>query len=206
MRKMINRAEREGGVEMQIIRPTSRDEAEPWVRAGFELEHRGWKGANKTSVLSDPNMTEFFCRQAGLLAARNELIITNLLYQGELIAFEYGLGFKRTYFSPKIAYDENHSRLSPGHLLMHLWIERMYAEDEFDCFDFAGPISEATAKWAFSTYPVKRLVAGTGWAGNQVLQAARVAKQVRSGLETWRQRLRPAKKENLVGFPAEANL
>jgi CelD/BcsL family acetyltransferase involved in cellulose biosynthesis len=206
MRKMVNRAEREGGVEMQVIRPTSGQEAEPWVRAGFELEHRGWKGQNQTSVLSHPEKAEFFYRQAGLLAARNKLILVNLLYQGELIAFEYGFRFKRTYFSPKIAYDENHARLSPGHLLMHLWIERMYSEDEFDCYDFTGPITEATAKWAFSTYPVKRLVAGTGWKGQQVIKAARLAKQAKSKIEGWRQRLRPANKENPVGVPAEANL
>lgn len=206
MRKMLNRAEREGGVEMQVVRPTSGEEAKPWVLAGFDLEHRGWKGTNQTSIMSQPKIAEFFCRQAGLLAARNKLIIANLLFKGELIAFEYGFRFKRTYFSPKIAYDENYSRLSPGHLLMHLWIERMYSEDEFDCYDFTGPITEATAKWSFSTYPIKRLVAGTGWAGNQVIKAARVARQAKSGWEAWRQKLRPADKQAPAGVPAEANL
>lgn len=206
MRKMLNRAEREGGVELQVTRPTSGQEAEPWVRAGFELEHRGWKGTNQSSILSHPGLANFFFRQAGLLAARNKLIILNLIHQGETIAFEYGFRFKRTYFSPKIAYNENYARLSPGHLLMLLWIERMYSEDEFDCFDFAGPITEATAKWSFRTYPVQRLVAGTGWKGKQVIKASRIAKQAKSSIENWRQRLGPANHENPVGVPAEANL
>lgn len=206
MRKMLNRAEREGGVEMQVVRPTSGEEAKPWVLAGFELEHRGWKGANQTSIMSQPKIADFFYRQADLLASRNKLIITNLLFQGELIAFEYGFRFKRTYFSPKIAYDENYSHLSPGHLLMHLWIERMYSEDEFDCYDFIGPITEATAKWSFSTYPIKRLVTGTGWIGSQVIKAARMARQAKSGWETWRQKLRPAREQAPAGLPAEANL
>ncbi len=77
---------------------------------------------NQSSVIGNPGMLDFFVRQAGLLAARNKLIILNLYHKGELIAFEYGFRFKRTYFSPKIAYNEEHSRLSPGHLLMHLWI------------------------------------------------------------------------------------
>jgi len=206
MRKMLNRAEREGGVELQVVRPASGEEARPWVKAGFDLEHRGWKGANQSSILSHPKIAEFFYRQAGLLAARNKLILANLLHKGESIAFEYGFRFKRTYFSPKIAYDENHSRLSPGHLLMHLWIERMYSEDEFDCFDFTGPISEATSKWSFSTYPIKRLIAGTGWVGNRLIQAGRIAREGKSHLETWRQQLKPTPQANPAGVPADASL
>lgn len=206
MRKTVNRAEREGGVEMQVLRPTSGEAAEPWVRTGFELEHRGWKGANQSSVIGNPGMLDFFVRQAGLLAARNKLIILNLYHKGELIAFEYGFRFKRTYFSPKIAYNEEHARLSPGHLLMHLWIEQMYLEDEFDCYDFTGPLTEATAKWAFSTYPIQRLVAGTGWMGNQVLRAGVCAKQARSRLQDLRQRFRRPNPDGQLGVPAEANL
>lgn len=205
MRKMENRVEREGGVEMVVIRPTSMSEAEPWLRAGFELESKGWKGANGSSVMTTPGMFEFFTRQAGLLAARNKLIIANLMYQGQLIAFEYGFRFKRTYFSPKIAYDENYSRLSPGHLLMHLWIRQMYAEDEFDCYDFTGPITEATAKWAFSTYPILKMVAGTGPLGNQVVRAGQLTRRWKARTESLRQRLRRPQAEAPLGLPAEAN-
>lgn len=205
MRKMENRAEREGGVEMVVVRPTSMQEAEPWLRAGFELENKGWKGKNESSVINSPGMFEFFSRQAGLLAARNKLIFANLMYQGQLIAFEYGFRFKRTYFSPKIAYDENYSRLSPGHLLMHFWIRQMYAEDEFDCYDFTGPLTEATAKWAFSTYPILKLVAGTGPLGNQLVRAGMAARQIKARAAAFRQRLRRPRSETPLGVPAEAN-
>ena len=205
MRKMEIRVEREGGVEMVVVRPTSMQEAAPWLRAGFEMESKGWKGANGSSVMTAPGMLEFFTRQAGLLAARNKLIIANLMYQGQLIAFEYGFRFKRTYFSPKIAYDENYSRLSPGHLLMHLWIKQMYSEDEFDCYDFTGPITEATAKWAFSTYPILKLVAGTGHVGNQLVRAGQLARRLKAGAATLRQRLRRPQTETPLGLPAEAN-
>lgn len=205
MRKMENRVEREGGVEMVVVRPTSMSEAEPWLRAGFEMESKGWKGANGSSVMTAPRMFEFFTRQAGLLAARNKLIIANLIYQGQLIAFEYGFRFKRTYFSPKIAYDENYARLSPGHLLMHLLIRQMYAEDEFDCYDFTGPITEATAKWAFSIYPILKMVAGTGPLGNQVVRAGQRARQLKAGTHSLRQRLRRPQAEAPLGLPAEAN-
>ncbi|MFO0260845.1 MAG: GNAT family N-acetyltransferase [Planctomycetota bacterium] len=205
MRKMENRAEREGGVEMVVVRPSSMKEAEPWLRAGFELETKGWKGTQGSSVITAPGMLEFFKRQAGLLAARDKLIIANLMFQGQLIAFEYGFRFKRTYFSPKIAYDENYSRLSPGHLLMHLWIKQMYQEDEFDCYDFTGPITEATAKWAFSTYPIMKMVAGTGPLGNRLVHAGQWGRRLKAGAKTLREKLRRPAVGAPVGLPAEAN-
>jgi CelD/BcsL family acetyltransferase involved in cellulose biosynthesis len=139
------------------------------LQQGFELEDRGWKGVSGSSVLSNPQVWSFYLQQGQFLAARGELLLAFLQLQGRVIAFQCGWGFRRTYYSPKIAYDEAFGHLSPGHLLMHFLLERMFAADEFDTFDFGGPLSQATAKWSTRQYSVICLLGGiTPW-GDRLL-------------------------------------
>lgn len=189
MRKMIRRADSLGGVELRVDRPVEPEAIQRLLQEGFEIEDRGWKGAQGSSVLKSPGLFEFYQRQANLLAGQGELLILRLQHQNQTIAFEYGWKFQHTYFSPKIAYEESAAHLSPGHLLMHLWMEQMFAGDEFERFNFCGPLSEATARWQPRTYPVRRLIAATNRLGGLALrtglQLARLRRQ-------WAQRSKPA--------------
>ncbi len=199
--KMLRRAESLGGVELQVVQPTSPEEVDPWLTAGFEIEDRSWKGKAGCSALRVPGMVEFYRRQAELLAGRRELTLLFLVHRGQQIAFQYGWHAGRTYYSPKIGYDEEFSSLSPGHLLMHLWIERMFAQDQYDTFDFAGPVSESTSGWITNTYRIERLWAGTGWLGNRLLASGQAARAVKHWLNA---RSQPADSASDTSDPATA--
>ena len=182
--KMLRRAESLGGVELRVVEPTSPEEVDRWLTEGFAIEDRSWKGQAGCSALRVPGMIEFYRRQAELLAVRRELTLLFLVHRGQPIAFQYGWSAGRTYYSPKIGYDEQFSHLSPGHLLMHLWIERMFAENQYDTFDFAGPVSDSTSGWITSTYRIERLWASTGWCGNQLLACGLIARTARHWLKS----------------------
>ena len=79
------------------------------MRRAFEIEDRGWKATQGTSVLRSPRVFEYFCRQARQLAQWDQLELTFLKLAGQPIAFEFGNRSKRTYFSPKVGFDENFS-------------------------------------------------------------------------------------------------
>jgi CelD/BcsL family acetyltransferase involved in cellulose biosynthesis len=130
------------------------------VRAAFELEHRGWKGAAGGSVLSQPGMLEYYCEQGRRMAAAGCLELAFLEHRGEPIAFEYGLAAKGVYYSYKVAYDERFAELTPGQLLRFQLLERFHSAPERTLVDFAGPLAEATAKWSTRAEPVGRLVIG----------------------------------------------
>jgi hypothetical protein len=191
--KMLRRAESLGGVELNVERPRDPQDVEYWMSIGLAIENRGWKGANGSSAMSVPGMVQYYTRQAQLQADQNELTLLFLKHQGAPIAFEYGWTVNRTYFSPKVGYDENYSHLSPGHLLMYLWIERMFDSDEYDTYDFAGPVADATSNWITRKYAVSRVVGSTGLLGNQILRggqwAGACADRVKHKIQEWRKRL-----------------
>ncbi len=141
-------------------------EIEPLLRRGFELELRSWKSTSGTCVLNQPDIFEFYCRQARALAERGHLELVFLELEGQPIAFEYGLRAKGMYFSPKVGYDEHFAEMSPGQQLRAQLYEEFQRDPNRIAIDFHGPLSEATTKWATRTYSLGRVISGVGVLGN----------------------------------------
>lgn len=169
MQRMVNRARKEGDVTLVVLRDVLQDRIESLLRRGFEVERRSWKGAKGTAVLNSPDVFDFYCRQARQLAEWDQLQLTFLESDGRPIAFEYGWNAKGVYCSPKVGYDEEFRRLTPGQLLRHELLERFFADPEQRLFDFVGPLSEATSKWITGSYSISRLVVGTRRWGGQTM-------------------------------------
>jgi CelD/BcsL family acetyltransferase involved in cellulose biosynthesis len=168
MRKMVRRAEELGGVHLEIHRPHNRLDIAELLQRGFSVEDRSWKGAAGTSVLRTPIAMRFYQEQAESLAKEGQLELAFLRHQGSDIAFEYAWFSKGVYCTPKVGYDEAYSHLSPGQLIRYLTLERFFKEPARREFDFVGPLSEATAKWATETYSISSLIVSTGRLGSNV--------------------------------------
>jgi CelD/BcsL family acetyltransferase involved in cellulose biosynthesis len=169
MRKALRRAEDSGALRLRFERDVAPSELVEILRAGFELEDRGWKGRGGGSVLRTPGMFELGCRQALELLKRNQLALTFLEHQGQSIAFEYGFLGKGTYFSPKVAYDESVGELSPGQLLRLELLKRFSERRDAEVVDFWGPLSDATSKWTTSTYAMGRVLIAPKRIGGRLL-------------------------------------
>ena len=169
MRRMAGRAQKEGGTTLVMLRDVRPEQVESLLRRGFEVECRSWKGARGTAVLKSPEVFEFYCRQARQLAEWGQLQLTYLELGGRAIAFEYGWNAKGVYCSPKVGYDEEYRRLTPGQLLRNELLARFFADSEQQLFDFGGPLADATAKWSTGTYSIGRLVVGTERRGGRAL-------------------------------------
>ena len=63
------------------------------------------------------------------------------------IAFEYGWSERGVYYTPKVGFDDDYSRFSPGQLLRYFVLEDAFLRADRRAIDYLGPISEATAKW-----------------------------------------------------------
>ncbi len=190
MRKMAKRAEELGGVELVVHQPNRAEDVAALVQEGFAIEDRSWKGRDGSSVMRTPGMIEYFTRQAELLAANGELVLLFLKHKDALIAFEFGWSCRRVYYSPKIGFDESFGHLSPGQLLRYLWVERLFADQTHDKFDFAGPLSEATEKWTTSRYSQVRLMAGTNLIGSGLIHAFNSATRLRNAAKSLSQWVR----------------
>lgn len=158
MQRALRRAEREGGVTLRTVTSPADHEIDDLLRIGFEIEDRSWKGAAGTSVLRTPGKFELFCREARQLAACGQLHLAFLDYDGQPIAFEYGYIAKGIYFSPKIGFDADFARFTPGQLLRYLLFRKFTEERLVHAVDFWGPTTRATRKWSTSDYPRGRLI------------------------------------------------
>jgi CelD/BcsL family acetyltransferase involved in cellulose biosynthesis len=185
MGKAQRRLEREGGAELHVYSSLQEAEVEPLLAAGFQLEDRGWKGKEGTSVLATPGLFEFFLRQARLLGAWGQLQLAFLTQKGRPIAFEYGWRAKGVYGTPKVAFDEEFARYTPSQLLRYKLYERLTREAATPRVDFMGPLADATAKWTNGEYSVgATTIALTPVMGRTMLGALRLARAAR-------QRIRP---------------
>jgi CelD/BcsL family acetyltransferase involved in cellulose biosynthesis len=172
MTHAVNRLKRDGELDLELHSSIPHDAVEPLLRRGFEVEDRSWKGKAGTSVLRSPGMFEFYLGQAQLLAQTGHLRLAFLKSRGRPIAFEYALSAKGTFHSLKTGYDESFARFSPGQLLTHVLLNRLFQNFDHKQFDFMGPMCGAMASWRPRMYPIGRLaVARPGLAGRLIMHA-----------------------------------
>ena len=180
MRKARQRLEADGDWSLDICSDVTPEDVEPLLRSGFEIEHRGWKGAAGSSVLATPGMFDFYLEQARLFAASGNLRLVFLHHHGQPIAFEYGWRSKGFHITPKVAYDERFSQYTPGQLLRYHFLRRMSEECPGEIVDFLGPISDATSKWTTDSYSVDTvLVALRPILGRAMISAYKTLRRAR---------------------------
>ncbi|HKD38246.1 MAG TPA: GNAT family N-acetyltransferase, partial [Pirellulales bacterium] len=177
MRRVERNAESIGGATLVVHRSINPGQVEPLVRRGFEIEMSGWKGRAGSSALSSPAVFELYVEQARLIAAIGQLQITFLVLGDRPIAFEYGWNAKGVYHSFKVGYDESFARLSPGQLLRLQLLRQFFADPAQRAVDFVGPLTDATAKWSTSAYPVGRLLLSGSRLGRLFIRAYRLRRR-----------------------------
>jgi CelD/BcsL family acetyltransferase involved in cellulose biosynthesis len=155
MRRAQRMIDQAGSRRLRIYDSLEPDEVEPLLRVGFEIEDRGWKGRAGTAVLRSPALWEHYLRQARLLAASRQLCLVFLEHAGRPIAFEYSFMAKGHYFSPKVSYDEEFARFSPGQLLCHDLYSQMADSTDSPVVDLVGPLNDAERQWNTDEYQVE---------------------------------------------------
>ncbi|MBS0209491.1 MAG: GNAT family N-acetyltransferase [Planctomycetes bacterium] len=182
LRKAERRAKQAGDVTLRVLNHLRSAEVAKVLGECFAIEDRSWKGAEGSSMARTPGQAELSLRIAQQLAAWGQLHVALLEVGGRAVAFELGCQAKGTYFSPKIGHDPQFANLSPGQLLRHELLQHFVREQSINRVDFWGPLTEATARWATTSYPVGRVVAApprtssrVAWHAYRTLRAARNA-------------------------------
>jgi len=116
------------------------------VRAFFDLERSGWKGAEGTAIDCSDATRDFYSEIADAAGRFGYQSMYFLEADGKPIAAQLGLTYGSRYFALKCAYDESYSLCAPGHIIVNLILndcaQRGLAE-----FEFLGPVTEWKAKW-----------------------------------------------------------
>lgn len=101
-----------GHVEWRLLRGSEVGEAA--VTRFLELEHRGWKGENGSSLLSRERDRRFFEDAVQRFRRRDGVFFTELVVDGRVIASTSNFLCGRTAFAFKIAWDKDYAAYSPG--------------------------------------------------------------------------------------------
>ena len=189
-RKSIRRSTRKlqqiGEIQLErLTRFSSREELEIALRQAFEISHRGWKGQQGTSVLSQRGMFEFYLDIAWNLSQENQFELQFLRVGDQRVAFEYGYRDDGIYYSHKVGYDVDYAKYSPGQLLMFLQLEHFFMGDEITLIDTIGVVSDATRKWKPRLQPRYRYLIGTRGLPREWV---RVLKSWKPRLKRWMRR------------------
>jgi CelD/BcsL family acetyltransferase involved in cellulose biosynthesis len=88
------------------------------IRRFYDLEAGGWKGKEKSAILSDARTLQFFDEVAREAERFGYLRLYYLELNGKLISAHFGMNYRDRYYAPKIAYDEAYREYRVGHLIL----------------------------------------------------------------------------------------
>ena len=138
----------------------------------FALEASGWKGLNRTAVVTKANVRHFFYELAAVAAHFGYLALYMLELNGELIAAHFALTYKGRCYSPVVAYNEAFSQFSPGHLIVSEILQDCVTRG-FDAYDITGQDQEWKMKWTTHILKVNHHYIFRGAAGHLAYHVAR---------------------------------
>ena len=92
------------------------------------LESKGWKGVNRSAITSSPQTLLFYRYVVQEAANRGYLKIYSLERNGSPISMHLGFQMQNRYYAPKVAYDEDLSRYSPGQVLVERVIQDLSSQ------------------------------------------------------------------------------
>lgn len=119
----------------------------------FDIETRGWKGAEGAPIVRDPATLQFYGDLARALAAAGRFALYTLSLDGRIIAFEYCLRGGGHLEMLKLSFDPAFEKQSPGQVLRMLLLEREMARGEITHYHLGRP-SQWKLRWATEVAPL----------------------------------------------------
>jgi|SRR5579863_10431178 len=92
--------------------------ATPDLQRFYDMEAAGWKGKEKSAIISDPRSRQFFDEVTSEAERSGHLCLYTLELEGKAIAAHIGFNYRGRYWAAKSTYDENYRDYAPGHLIV----------------------------------------------------------------------------------------
>jgi CelD/BcsL family acetyltransferase involved in cellulose biosynthesis len=159
LRRARRNAEKIGPVTFEVLSPT-REELPSLLEEIYRVEAAGWKGRDKTAMLYDRPLAEFYRRYTSITNDRGMLRLCFLRIAGEAAAAQLAVVTGDRFWLFKIGYSEKFARFSPGVLLM-LETIRYAVQAGLKSYEFLGAAEPWIRNWttlehgctSFRAYP-----------------------------------------------------
>jgi hypothetical protein len=146
LRRARNKAEKLGEVRFEVVRRVKEEKLLEYLDRAFSIEASGWKGRNRTAILSNGWRKAFFERYALSALKEGNLCLRFLLINNEAVALQYAIESMNAYWLLFIGYDERYRECSPGNLLLAESIKAAI-KDGLTRFNFLGKEEPWTKRW-----------------------------------------------------------
>jgi len=90
------------------------------LQSFYEMEAAGWKGKEKSAIISDPRSKQFFDDVVRAAENFNQLCLYTLMLDNKPIAAHIGVTYRGRYWAAKSTYDENYRDYAPGHVIVKM--------------------------------------------------------------------------------------
>ena len=144
MRRVMHKLEQNGGWKLAVFADAAAID-EPLER-GLEIEGSGWKGAGRSSILSDARTAAFYRGLARRFSALGLVRLFVLKLGGKDAAFDFCINYRGRVYALKTGYDESYAHYSPGQILQMTELQEIFASGESE-YDFIGPKMKFKTRW-----------------------------------------------------------
>ena len=118
LRRARKKAENLGPIGYENFDPVHDGDLTNRLETAFRIENSGWKGQNKTSILSNQARKDFFERYARSSMQQGTLRLAFMTIDGSAVAVQYAIESKQAYWLLNVGYDDQYRICSPGNLLL----------------------------------------------------------------------------------------
>lgn len=145
VRRFHRRLEKSGKVEIEVHSENS-DSFKHALDEAFRIEASGWKAKERTAILLNKQLEEFFKNYISSALQAGILRLFLLKVNGIGIAMIIGVEYAQYFWTLKIGYDESWSRFAPGIILHHESI-RWAFEQQLKGYEFLGTTEPWIETW-----------------------------------------------------------
>ena len=108
------------------------------LRLFTEIENSGWKGTDRTSILTRPGDEDFFSEATQGLATAGQMDWGFLEAGDQTIAAQLMVRINRRLFVWKVGYREDYAAYAPSNLLLYRYLETVYQRGDADEMAFGS--------------------------------------------------------------------
>jgi CelD/BcsL family acetyltransferase involved in cellulose biosynthesis len=143
VKSKLKKLREHGEVSFEVLEQFDEEFFQEFLR----LEGAGWKGKAGGAIRCDDTIVDFYRQMLTRADAKKHVRMCALKLNGKRIAMELALVSNNVCYSPKIAYDEELSKIGPGQI-MPLFAIQDLAEKGIAKYDLLGPRARNKALWA----------------------------------------------------------
>ncbi len=193
LRRRLKRLHEMGEVTWELKCGASIPEAS--IEAFVDLENRGWKGDNKSSLRSRTGNEQFFRDMVAGFGSEGRALFVEMRLDGKIVATTSNFVSGRGGFAFKIAWNPDLAKQSPGRLAEVELLRQMYQHEALTGLDFWDS-GASEGSYIEGIWPGRRRVISLGVAcsplARSVLGAVHITRVIKHGYRAYQAARGPA--------------